>query len=52
MWEQGIESSLATVWMVLRMATESALRTNSSNSLDEGSLENKLLIDLDDLKLV
>ncbi len=32
-------------WTVLRIATESALRINSSNSVDEGTLVKNLSID-------
>lgn len=37
---------MATVWMVLRMATESALRIKASISADDGSLTKRLSTDL------
>ena len=36
---------MATVWIVFKIATESADRINLSSSLDDGSLRNRLSID-------
>lgn len=45
LWSQVKESSVATIWIVLRRATESALRISLSSSAADGSLKKRLSID-------